>query len=303
MRKFLKNNLMIIIIILVILGIFVYNFVDFKNNQKLLAEGKEETIAYCESLLSDPDANPELIESCENVIAQKDVELDFFSALSDFVVYRLSFLNPIAFLIVVLPSLYYSCKIIKNKLIINAKTRMNYLDFIKMLIKSAYRYIWILPLLTLILFIFLLFNTSLDSTYSLLNDTAIWGTYILNHPIVFIILYFINIILYSCAFVNLGLIVARKQPKYILTIIFSFLSYIGIELFLELVVNVIIFQNIFDSEIGYLFNIMNMFTFKDTFGIEKLMIFTVGIFVVSCIGVYASYKNQEKFIIDCEKNN
>jgi len=303
MKKFLKNNLIVIIILLFILGILAYNFIDYKNNEELLVNGKEKTITYCEKVLSNPDTNEELVDTCENVMAQIDIKLDFFTALGDFIVYRLNFLNPFAFLIVVIPSLYYSCTIIKNKLIINSKTRMNYFDFMKLLIKKSYKYIWLLPVIILVLFIFLLLNTTLDLAYALLNGSAIWGTYLLKHPIVFFSLYFINIILYSCSFVNLSLIVARRQPKYILAVIFSFVCYIGIELFLELVVNVIIFQNIFDSEVGYLFNIMNIFTFNDTFGIKKLMTFTIGVFIVSCIGVYISYKNQEKFIIDCEKND
>lgn len=301
MKKHIKNNLIVIIIFFIIIGVFIYSFIDYSNNRKLLAQGRIETVEYCEDLLSNSSDNLEMVETCEEVVATKDEEKNFFVELADFLVFRLSFLNPTAFLILVIPSIYCVCKLIKNKYIVNAKTRMNYLDFMKLLLKSAYKYIWLLPLLISIVFVFLFFNTTFDSTTELLNGGAYWNMSTMSQPIIFFILYYINILLHSSIFINLGLIVARKQPKYILTIVFSFLIYIGIEIFLELVVNAIIIQGIFKSEIGYLFNIMNPFTFYDTFGIVSLMLFITGMFIISCVGVYFSYRNQEKFIIDCEK--
>lgn len=125
----------------------------------------------------------------------------------------------------------------------------------------------------------------------------------MENPILFIVGYILNITLYSFSFINISLIVARKHHNIIAAVIVSILSYIGIQLFLEVVVNALICQKLLHKSIGHLFNIMNLYTYSDQFGILALLVFSILVFVVTCLGVIFSYKNKEKLIIDCEKNN
>lgn len=78
--------------------------------------------------------------------------------------------------------------------------------------------------------------------------------------------------------------------------------YILIQLFFELVINNYFLISIFHSEIGYLFNIMNMFIFSDQFGLLYLLLFSFVILVISFICLYFSYKDKEKLVISIEKN-
>ena len=147
------------------------------------------------------------------------------------------------------------------------------------------------------------FYTTFDPSYAIFYETCIWDSNIINYPFIFLLLYLINIILYSISFINISLIVARKQHNYIKAIILSYIVYVGIELFFELIVNELILKIVFKAQFGYLFNIMNLFTFNTDYGVFNLLLFSFIFCVFTFIILILKYKNKEKLIIDCEKNN
>lgn len=303
MKNNIKNHgLIFIILIFSLVGVF-YSAFQYMNNQAKVEDLKIEWVNYCQS----DKKNLEDIESCEqfllNYNQEKNIKVDFFTMMTDILIYKLHFFNAFAFLMLIVPTLLPLSKILKNKFAISFCTRDSYNSFLKEYFKEAYRYVWLLPVISGCLILICMFSTTFDPAYAIKYGSSMWKTDIIYHPIVFIMLYLINIFLYSCAFINLALIIVRKQHNYIKAIILSFVSYIGLELFLEVVVNALILQNLFHTDIGHLFNIMNLFTFSDVFGTIPLMSFTLFVFIISMIGVYLSYKNKESIIVDCEKNN
>ncbi len=143
----------------------------------------------------------------------------------------------------------------------------------------------------------------MDPSYSLSNNYSIWRSNLIFKPVLFVFLYLINITIYSLSYINISLIVLRKQQNIIKAIILSVLVFVGIEVFLEIVVNGLIFGLVFKSEVGNIFNIMNLLIFNINYGVSKLLIFTISFFLLTFILVLILYKNKEKLIIDCEKNN
>ena len=105
-------------------------------------------------------------------------------------------------------------------------------------------------------------------------------------------------------YVNIGLCVARKHHNYFIAIALTLLSIIGIELFLEVGVSVLIFNIILNNHtnVGILFNIINMVAFNDQYGFGTCMIVPSILMIISSIVVFKFYKNKEDLIIDCEKN-
>ena len=125
---------------------------------------------------------------------------------------------------------------------------------------------------------------------------------ITNNIYLFITLYLINIFMYSCIYINLGLIVARYQNNYFLSLVLSYIILFGIELFLELFSTTKVCNVIFGDYCGGPFlNIMNSFTFSDTFGTLPLMLFSFVMLVISFVGVFLAYRNQEKLVIKSER--
>ena len=59
---------------------------------------------------------------------------------------------------------------------------------------------------------------------------------------------------------------------------------------------------LFKSEIGYAFNIMSPLSFNINFGEAPIMLFALFAFIISSTVVAMCYKNKEKLIVACEKN-
>lgn len=296
MKRFLKNNILIIVI-MVIVSILLLNG-GYKSLQeyKGYVNADQQLIKECEK----EGTNQK--EWCEEILKNKDVELDFYTVFADALTWQVQYIGYVAFLIVVIPTMIKVCKKLKYKQIINSNSRESYHSFLKKLLKTAYQYIWVLALLSLIMMIPIMMNTSLNPEYAIINSHGMWQSNIIYHPVLFVISYVINVTLYSMIFVHIALLVARKQQKTIPCILFSYVLYLAIEIFLETVVRLIIIRGIFHSEFGMIFNIINVFGMNDLYGVGTLLLLNLCMVLISFALVYLAYKNKEKFVIQCEKN-
>lgn len=296
MKRFLKNNILIIVI-MVIVSILLLNG-GYKSLQeyKGYVNADQQLIKECEK----EGTNQK--EWCEEILKNKDVELDFYTVFADALTWQVQYIGYVAFLIVVIPTMIKVCKKLKYKQIINSNSRESYHSFLKKLLKTAYQYIWVLALLSLIMMIPIMMYTSLNPEYAIIKSHGMWQSNIIYHPVLFVISYVINVTLYSMIFVHIALLVARKQQKTIPCILFSYVLYLAIEIFLETIVKVIIFQRIFHSEFGMIFNIINVFGMNDLYGVGTLLLLNLCMVLISFALVYLAYKNKEKFVIQCEKN-
>ncbi len=296
MKRFLKNNILIIVIIVIVSIIFLNGGYKSLQEYKGYVNADQQLIKECEK----EGTNQK--EWCEEAIKNKDVELDFYTVFADALTWQVQYIGLVAFLIVVIPTMIKVCKKLKYKQIINSNSRESYHSFLKKLLKTAYQYIWVLALLSLIMMIPIMMNTSLNPEYAIIKSHGMWQSNIIYHPVLFVIAYLINVTLYSMIFVHIALLVARKQQKTIPCILFSYVLYLAIEIFLETVVKVIIFQRIFHSEFGMILNIINVFGMNDLYGVGTLLLVNLCMVLISFALVYLAYKNKEKFVIQCEKN-
>lgn len=306
MRNVKRQNIVIMVFISILCVIVIMQSISAINDINSSEVRRQEIAQKCKLDLENKENLDEVyVDYCENVIyPSMNLKVDFYTALSEIILYRVRFLNVFGFLAVIIPTLIAVCNILKNKYIINALTRESYVSFLKQFFKKAYRFIWILPLLAIIMFTFCGFNTTFDTGYAIYNKSSIWTSSLINHPFWFMFIYIINLVMYSITYVNISLIVARKQHRYVLTVILAFLLFLGIELFLEIVVNILICNIILhEYNIGVVINIMNLFTFNDILGIDMLLLFTILVTIISTIIVILLYRNKEKLVISCEKNN
>lgn len=296
MKRFLKSNILIIVIIVIVSIVFLNGGYKSLQEYKGYVNAEQQVIKECERQGTNQK------EWCEEAIKNKDVELDFYTVFADALTWQVQYIYYFSFLIVVIPTMIKVCKMLKYKHIINSNSRESYHSFLKKLLKTAYQYIWVLALLSLIMMIPIMMNTSLNPEYAIINSHGMWQSNIIYHPVLFVISYLINVTLYSMIFVHIALLVARKQQKTIPCIIISYILYLAIEIFLETVVKVIIFQRIFHSEFGMIFNIINVFGMNDLYGVGPLLLVNLCMVLVSFGLVYLAYKDKEKFVIQCEKN-
>lgn len=301
MLKIIKSNLILIISFMILLGILCVNSYNYIQDNELRVAQSEQMKQLC--LKDSNNDNPQYKELCIGILKEADLSLDFYTMFSNVVVVGYRSISYFLFLFIVMPSLFYICKYFKNKQIVNESTRDDYKRTIRKVIRKSYKPMIILPTIILIAFFICAFYTkNFNSSYSIYHSTTFWNESTLNNPSLFLILYFLNIIIHSILYINIGLIIARKYHNYFVAVILSLLAFIGIEAFLEIAINGVLFFSILKSDMGMIFNIMNMFAFNDVYGIISSMIVPFSLMIFSCIFVYFNYKNKEKLIIDCEKN-
>lgn len=302
MFKFLKRNLFVIVFIIVVFG-YVFNGISKSVNEFQQIDKRKENIALkCETDLSDDNNSysDNYIKYCENILSYKDDKFSFYNYLSDMAIEKCGLVvGYLGLLVVLVPALYYVCRLLKNGYIVNYLTRKNYLSFLKCLFGKAYRFVWILPLIAIIMIcVSLKYGVIQNNT----NTLTLWMSDITNNIYLFIILYLINVFMYSCMFINLSLIVARYQNNYFLSLVLSYVIFFGLELFLELF-SASGVCNVFFKDYcgGSFFNIMDAFTFNDAYGVSSLMLFSFVMLVISFVGVFLAYRNQEKLVIKSER--
>lgn len=302
MFKFLKRNLFVIVFIIVVFG-YVFNGISKSVNEFQQIDKRKENIALkCETDLSDDNNSysDNYIKYCENILSYKDDKFSFYNYLSDMAIEKCGLVvGYLGLLVVLVPALYYVCRLLKNGYIVNYLTRKNYLSFLKCLFGKAYRFVWILPLIAIIMIcVSLKYGVIQNNT----NTLTLWMSDITNNIYLFIILYLINVFMYSCMFINLSLIVARYQNNYFLSLVLSYVIFFGLELFLELF-SASGVCNVFFKDYcgGSFFNIMDAFTFNDAYGVSSVMLFSFVMLVISFVGVFLAYRNQEKLVIKSER--
>ncbi|NLC47996.1 MAG: hypothetical protein GX758_01370 [Tenericutes bacterium] len=298
MNKGIKPIIILILFFTVLLS-FIVN-INLSSNIEKMYNNKMTELEKC--LKNNINVTVDYKHYCEYLEQSKEIKVDFYTSFANLLIFDIKFLNPIAILFIIIPSLIIPSRILKNKYLLNANNRMNYNDFKRHFFKEAYKFFWILPIIALIIIVPITFYSTFDLAYSTEFGFTYWSSPIVNKPLLFIILYLLNLSIYSIIFVNLGLIVLRKNHNYIISIILTYIFYIIIELFFELIINLYILVPIFNTEFGYILNIMNLFLFSDQFGILNLFIFDIVCLAISSFCVYISYKNKEKLIIECEKN-
>ena len=333
-KKFFKNHWLIMIVIVFLIGlVLIYQKYysqfairdEFENRfcHFILEGGSEnETDSFCNDILEEKKFKNDLYstlmcqkfardgvyegteKTCQEIVAtENEPKDDFFLMLTNMVIDLTDILNPFSFLFIVIPTLIGICKILRRKYIINSTTRQSYKTFLVQFFKKAYRYVWVLPVFALFMIVVCILSTTFDHTFSLTHpNNILWELTTIQNKYLFILGYVGNILMYSFFFINLSLIVARKHHNTFVAIIVSYLTYIGIELFFEIIVKTFMYI-VLHSELGEVFNIMNLWTYSDAWGLFPLLTFSATICILSFIGVYFAYRDKESFVIACEKNN
>lgn len=294
-----KKNSLLIASFLILLIILLFSFFKFRDEKRDYEETLEENIQFC---LDNDYIGTEYESFCLENLSDNN-KIDFFTAFANVVSRGFRTIATTLFLFIAIPCLWNTCKYLRNKVIKNDLTRMNYKKIRYNLFKEAYKSVLILPLIVIIgIILCYILTGSFSADYSIQYRTAIWSAKTLGKPFLFLVAYVLNMIFTSIIYVNICLAVARKYHNYFVALILSFLCFIGIEAFLEIVIGGILFTSIFKSDASIIFNIMNMMTFNDSFGILPVISFSCAMAIISTIVVFLLYKNKEKLVIDCEAN-
>lgn len=194
----------------------------------------------------------------------------------------------------------YSTGFYKNKL-----TRMTYVNYLKSVLKSAYKNLYILPLFILVLFIA---SFIVSGHFDIQSTISYWGSeyipldlkYIENvFPFLGVVL--INILLNSIFYVHLILIMLKKNHNLLLGILTAYLSFIFCNIFFEIFIGVFIGETLLNiSQISNVFNLFNYWVYDSIFNLGFYTLFCFLLAVGSFIFLLHVYKNKEGVIIESE---
>ncbi len=301
-----KNNVGLRILSLAILIFLticiIYCSVQYKQNYIRDLEAHDKLVEMCD--LKDPKISE---EDCNSIIAVgRPVLPDTFTVFFQLLINsNLSLIQLFAPMVVILLTGYsfsreYNTGFFKNKLL-----RMSYKEYLKQIIYSAYKCIWILPTLILILFIcsFIISgHFDVDLTLSYWPEYYIpIPTSILKNVFPFIIVFILNIILNSLFYANLSLISIKKSHNYIVSVIVSYLLFIFCDVILEILIGSLLLEKYAHlSQAANLFSLFNYWVY-DTPSIFLYTIYCFLLAVVSLIFVVFVYRNKEGVIIESEK--
>ncbi len=264
-----------------------------KEHNKILNNTNEYYNTNCVIDIKNQDA-------CDNM---KEIMENKYSAL---VLYGQTLTNdyfPNGFTLIlftIIPSCYFITRYLRNKILLNENNRNNYNKNLNKVFKVSYLSSLIIPITLLLTIIFYILYTKRISLLSYELSLVPWEH--TGNIFIFILMYIVNNIFTTLIYVNVSLIVSRKHHNYFISLILTFLSILGIELFLEVVLDGMISGIMFKSGFGIIFNIINSVPFNDSYGIYYPTLFTFVVLIITQLVLYFSYKNKEKLIIDIEKN-
>lgn len=204
-------------------------------------------------------------------------------------------------LMVIFPIVYKLSEEFRSKYIKNYLQRNEYNEYIKSIIKRSYKYILIVPILLLSFAVVasicskLNFDPRYDIAFSRLSSEI--GTYY-NKP--FFYISYILIILFNMGiYINIGLIILRKNKNFFVALIESFVAIYVFLCFTFIIIGIGI-QKIFNIPAESI-NLLEIYTWSNISNIGLYLLVNIVYFVVSFILVIIVYKNKEKFIKECEK--
>lgn len=300
MKKKIKNNWLLIIVFLLFFSVFLFNVDAYLDNAKMLKTSSLEVSEKCNR----KDLDDEMLEYCQEIKNTPTYKIDFYSMFYSTYSQGYNFMIFVVFLLITIPSIAVVCSFLKNNILKNTLTRESYKKVMIKLFSKAYKPALILPILTIIAFIVCFISTgNFDFNNAIQGNFVSWNIDSIKNPILFMVVYILRVFIVSLVYINISLLICKKNHNFVVATILSYLCFIGIEIFLEVVCNLLIFTVILKSGFGVVLNILAIFSLFDYYGLMYSILIPFLFLIVTTILVYCNYKNKEKLIIECEKSN
>lgn len=309
MKKKIKDKIFIpfiIVFIVFALLISIVSSIHHENNQQILKEDYLQSIEKCDNLKKE-DAIEGEFEWCQKALESDltEFETNAYDAYDIFAVdYLQNYLNEFVLIaIIIAGSSYYITKYLRNRIILNDITREKYKKIIKKLFFSAWKYALIVPIMLFIIYFIIFLKVDNFSFSEGIADTSGFvGTIFENNLIFLFFTIFLKSFILSMVYINVNLIISRKEHNYVFSIIKTYLFIVGLEILFETVIRIFI-NKLGTFEYGILFNIINIYTYPYVEkGLAQIFIL-FGILLISFIPLLLVYRNKEQLIIDIEKND
>src|SRR5574344_772293 len=232
------------------------------------------------------------------------VKIDTFSLFWSFITGGKSsiiqFIYPLVLILIGTLSFH---SILQSEFFKNIIIRKDYKKFVIKEVLKTYKTSLIIPIFLIILFIISMITTDFNfiphCTMSMINEECIT---ISNSERVIDLLYkTLNLILISLSFINVGIIVNKKNNSFILSTVISYIIIIIYQIFVSVIAGPIL-SKVFNSD--FFGNGLTMFSFwhYDS-GVNAIYMFIYAgvMFFITLFILFLTYRKKENVIIDAEK--
>ena len=238
---------------------------------------------------------------CSNeTLINNDPMIMYYHMITDLNLYYIPILSP---LFVIIPAIYQFHSKLHSGIIKEYLTRTKYQEYMKKEYVNSIKCSLILPLFVVLLVIF---SCIITKSTSFGIGVDLYG-YLFGSPEkqyadmmgMYIVIYLLNIFIYSIFYINIGLIFSKKYSNLLVSIILSYLAFIGIDIFLEVFLSK--FLNLFiNFDFRPIFNLFNIWTYHKVDNIYLTLITSISLVVASFIVLYITYRKKEEVIIASE---
>lgn len=292
MKKFIKNNYMLIIVCLIFIMSGTLSVVNYCQNSPVIKQFvlKQERN---KCLLNN---NQEYCDNYNYEIANRDTisTLIYNVSISDYS----SFVIIISPLLVMIVSSIYFYQYLRRGYIINAISRIGYKKAVTTLYLKTLKYALILPMYIFIMFIvsyFLSGHFDYELGLKLYGSIGFNATFA-KHWIIFIIFYIINFGLNSVFWINIAVWNIKHNKNLLVSIIVSYIEFILLDVIIEMF-GVGFFQSTSYLEYFSLFNLWSFHNVTLFGGVFESLLFVI----ITILIVYNAYHDKEKILEEISK--
>lgn len=303
MKKFIKNNIAVLIAFLIL---FIFSTILCIRNIKsarINEESRIEGIELCKEILKHDKYNEICLKNIDVKPKKRSTLKTYYDIINDNVSYNsISLCTAFYFLIpflVITSSLYNISKKFKNQDIKNHLTRESYNKYIKEIFLDSYKSVFIWPMITILLFIFSYIIS--NGSFEIVDTNSSFSYEILSKPVVFMLSNLLNTIFMSFFWTNIALFIVPDTRNYIVSVLESIMIYFGIALTNTFFV-ILLISKILHRDVEKYLDFFDVYTYYNR-ELIPFNILCLSVALISGLLVYLKYKNKEKIIMKLERNS
>lgn len=303
MKKFIKNNIAVLIAFLIL---FIFSTILCIRNIKsarINEESRIEGIEVCKEILKHDKYNEICLENIDAKPKKRSTLKTYYDIINDNVSYNsISLCTAFYFLIpflVITSSLYNISKKFKNQDIKNHLTRESYNKYIKKILLDSYKSVFIWPMITILLFMFSYIIS--NGSFEIIDTNSSFSYEILSNPVAFMLSNLLNTIFMSFFWTNIALLIVPDTRNYIVSVLESIMIYFGITLTNTFFV-ILLISKILNKDVEKYLDFLDVYTYNNR-NLLSFNILCLSVALISGLLVYLKYKNKEKIIMKLERNS
>lgn len=295
MRKFLKENkLCIILLLLLCIAIVIQALtikIDYENSFVRRANFLEEMKNYPNSPLKGKDP----------------YMMDTYTLFSNILVDRTTSLIQFIFpLVIMLCGCYNFYHKISSGYLKNKMMRENYKKCIIKEILNSWKYALMVPIFLVFTFLVCYLVSGHFDIYKTIEyyGYSLIGRKYLGNLILYFIVYFINLTIMGIYYINIFLYYSKKKMNIPLTLILSYITMIIVDIFFEVIIGdgfTVLFPQVVGPNFRNSFSIFNFWVYENVVSLSFMTGYALLLAFISTLLVAKTYKNKEDVNIAMEK--